>query len=268
MKKRITFLFVFLIPVIFLSDSCKKDNGGINIFTVDDDVTLGKQLRDTIAADPAHYPLLNELTYFEAYSHVRAVRDSILNTGLVQYGDFFAWEVHIIRNDTVLNAFCTPGGYIYFYTGLIKFLDNDAQFAGVLGHEMAHAALRHSTQQLTKAYGLQILISIVLGQNPSLLAQVAADLAAGLASLAFSRTDEYQADEFSVKYLYSTSYDSRGVAGFFQKMGGASQPPEFLSTHPSPENRIEKIMEVWTSFGGKTGNEYADVYQQFVNSLP
>ena len=114
----------------------------------------------------------------------------------------------------------------------------------------------------------QILLSILLGENPTVIAQIAADLASGLSSLAFSRDNEYEADEFSVKYLYETAYESRGIAAFFEKMEGAPHPPEFLSTHPSPENRSEKITEVWTSLGGKVGLEFEESYQEFKNSLP
>lgn len=270
MKIRVTFLAIILLPVMISLSGCKKDDGGsgFNIFTVQDDIDLGQQIETEIATNPAEYPLLSESQYPDAYYNIRRVRDSILNTGKVAYADEFEWSVHIIRNDTVLNAFCTPGGYIYFYTGLIKFLDYESEFAGVMGHEMAHAALRHSTEQLTKAYGITILLNIVLGQNPGMLAQIAAELAAGVATLAFSRTDEYQADEYSVKYLYPTSYDARGVAGFFEKISGSPQPPEFLSTHPNPENRIEKIMEVWQGLGGKTGNTYEQRYQEFKATLP
>lgn len=87
-----------------------------------------------------------------------------------------------------------------------------------------------------------------------------ASLAYGLGILAFSRDHEYQADEYSVKYLYQTFYDARGIADFFIKLEDAPHPPEFLSTHPSPENRIEKINEVWQSLGGKEGNLYVDSY--------
>ncbi len=271
MKKIQSLILVIIASSVVYFSGCKKDDnggGGINIFTVDDDIELGLQLHDEIASDPANYPLLSESQYPGAYQTIERVRDSILNTGLVAYDDVFTWDVNIIKNDTVLNAFCTPGGYIYFYTGLIKFLDNEAEFAGVMGHEMSHAARRHSTQQMTKAYGLQVLVSLVLGQNPSMLAEIAADLAAGLTALAFSRDDEYEADEYSVKYLYPTAYDARGVAGFFEKMEGEPQPPEFLSTHPNPGNRVEAIYQVWQDLGGKEGEVFAERYTQFKNSLP
>lgn len=267
MKRILNILPVLaVISVTFLA-SCKKDNG-INIFTVEDDKQLGLQMKQEIQSNPAEFPLLQPNQYPEAYAHMEEVRDAILNTGLVDFDTEFEWEVYIIKNDSVLNAFCTPGGYIYFYTGLIRYLDNYAQFAGVMGHEMAHAAERHSTEQMTKAYGLSMLLSVVLGENPNMIAQMAAELAAGVTSLAFSRDDEYEADELSVKYLYETSYDARGVAGFFEKMVGSAEPPEFLSTHPNSENRVEKIYEVWQSLGGKTGEAYPAEYLAFKNSLP
>jgi beta-barrel assembly-enhancing protease len=268
MKRAIGISFILAVMFLFFLGSCSDDNDGVNIFTVEDDMQLGLQMEQEIQSNQADYPLLSENQYPDAYQDLRRIRDSILNTGLVNYDTEFEWAVHIIHNDTVLNAFCTPGGYIYFYTGIIKFLDNEAQFAGVMGHEMAHAARRHSTQQMTTAYGLQMLLSVVLGQNPNMLAEMAADLAAGVAILAFSRDDEYESDEYSVRYLYETSYDARGVAGFFEKIDNASPVPEFLSTHPNPGNRIEKINEIWTELGGMVGEEYPEQYAEFKNSLP
>lgn len=258
---------LLMMALVFLG-SCNDDSNGINIFSVEDDKQLGLQMQQEIEANSAEYPLLSESQYPDSYEHISRVRDAILSSGLVAFETEFVWEVYILNDDSVLNAFCTPGGYIYFYTGLIKFLDDESQFAGVLGHEMAHAAERHSTKQMTKAYGLQVLLSVVLGENPGMITAMLADLAAGVAMLAFSRDDEYKSDELSVMYLDKTTYDARGVAGFFQKITGADLPPEFLSTHPNPENRVEKIMEKWTELGSKEGEVYTVRYQDFKNSLP
>lgn len=264
---------LFVIALILMSFSgCKKDktkDPTFNIFSVNDDIAFGQELKDEIHNNPSKYPLLGKLKYNDAYQNVYRIRDSILNSADLIYGDKFDWDVDIIHNDSVLNAFCAPGGYICVYTGIIKYLDNEAQFAGVMGHEMAHADRRHSTDQLTKAYGIQLLLSILVGNNPNQLAEIAASLAAGVATLAFSRNAENEADEYSVRYLYPTSYDSRGVGGFFQKISGiTSYTPEFLSTHPNPDNRYDHINEVWTELGGKTGQSYAGSYQDFKNSLP
>ncbi|MCB0581461.1 MAG: M48 family metalloprotease, partial [Phaeodactylibacter sp.] len=131
-----------------------KPGGGFNLFTPDQDMQLGQQVAQQIADDPAQFPVLPERGNEEAYAYIRKIRDKILNTGKVAYKDEFAWEVKIIKDDNTLNAFCTPGGHIYVYTGLIKFLDSEDQLAGVMGHEIAHAAQRHSTRQMTKIYGL------------------------------------------------------------------------------------------------------------------
>jgi predicted Zn-dependent protease len=261
---------ISLILITLVFSACKKegDESVINLFSVEDDIKFGQSLEEEIAANPQEFPILSEDQYPEAYDHIYRIRDSILNTGLITYDDRFEWKVYIIHNDSVLNAFAAPGGYMYFYTGIIKYLDNEAQFAGVMAHEMAHADLRHSTSMLTKKYGVQILLSIILGQANSQLADIVASLAYGLGELAYSRDNEYQADEKAVEYTYQTTYDARGIAGFFIKMDEAPRPPEFLSTHPSPENRVEKINETWQNLGGKVGNEYVDSYNAFKASLP
>lgn len=271
MKKYIFYVILPLLVVSVSFSGCKKDDDDPAtslFFSVNDDVQFGLDFKEQLEANPEEYPLLDPVQYADAYNHIYRIRDSIISSGLVDYTDDFSYEVYIVDNDDVLNAFAVPGGYLYFYTGIIKFLDNEAQFAGVMGHEIAHVAKRHSIKRLEKAYGIQLLFAIILGDNPSAMAQIAADLAAGLSSLAFSRNDEYQADEFSVKYLYNTSYDATGIAGFFTKMENAPQPPEFLSTHPSPDNRMEEIYTVWEELGGKEGNTYEASYQHFINSLP
>lgn len=268
-KFKSTIILTFAV-LMFTAVSCKKgsDESPINLFSVDDDIEFGKSVEAEIASNPQEFPVLDEAAYPEAYQHLNRIRDSILNTGMLFYEDKFEWKVRIIRNDTMLNAFATPGGYMYFYTGIIKYLDNEAQFAGVMAHEMSHADLRHSTSMLTTTYGVQMLLSILLGQANSQLADIVANLAYGLGELAYSRTMEFKADEKAVEYLYATSYDARGIAGFFIKLDDAPNPPQFLSTHPSPENRIEKINEKWVELGSKVGNEYVNSYNAFKASLP
>lgn len=260
------YTYILSLAVVLLASGCKKDDKSINIFTIADDKNLGLQVKNEIASDPATYPLLSETQYPAAYTYLRNLRDKILNAGAVKYKTEFAWELHIINDDNTLNAFCAPGGYIYVYTGLIKFLDTEDELAGVLGHEMAHADRRHSTDQLTKQYGIGTLVSIVLGNNQNQLT----DIAQSLVSLAFSRSDETEADEYSVKYLCPTDLNAAGAAGFFVKLDamGGTNPPAFLSTHPNPDNRVTKINQNKTDFGctGTLTNDAA--YAAFKASLP
>lgn len=264
-KSKLLFIIVLVILIVY---SCKKnpDDKSFNLFPLSKDIELGQQLSEEIAANPDEYPILSEMEYPLAYQHLRRIKDSILNSGEVFYKDDFVWEMKIIHNDSVLNAFCAPGGYIYVYTGIIKFLDTEDQFAGVLGHEIAHADRRHSTDQLTKAFGIQFLLGVLLGDDQDQLANIAASLL----TLQFSRTDETEADEYSVKYLCSTSYNAAGAAGFFEKIENQSQgySPVFLSTHPDPGGRVEDINANKNEFGCLGEELYQNTYLEFKNSLP
>ena len=144
--------------------------------------------------------------------------------------------------------------------------ENEAEFAGVLAHEIAHADKRHSTDQLTRAYGISALLEIVLGKNQGLLTQIATQLL----QLKYSRNHETEADMQSVIYMYPTRYDARGVKYFFERMAQQSggSGPEFLSTHPNPENRVEEIDKKWQELGGKEGELFTASYADFKNTLP
>ena len=267
---KVSFYLSLALATVLLVAGCKKDDNNpddntINLFSVDQDIQLGQDLRDQIAANPADYPILDPAAYPDAYGHLLRIRDEILNSGEVFYKDRFDWECYIIHDDNVLNAFCAPGGYIYVYTGIIKYLDTENEFAGVLGHEIAHADRRHSTDQLTKQYGISLLLDVVLGNNQGALS----DIAQNLVNLGYSRSDESEADEFSVTYLCPTDYKADGAAGFFEKIeaSGGSSVPEFLSTHPNPDKRVENIKGHAVDKGcngAVTDGQYLD----FKNSLP
>lgn len=244
---------------------CDKE-GNFNVFSLQDDKAFGAQVAAEIESNPAQYPILDSATYKTAYQHLYRMRDTILNSGKLTYRNEFSWRLRIIKDDTTLNAFCTPGGYIYIYTGLIKFLESEDQLAGVLGHEMAHADHRHSTDALSREYGISLILDIAFGKDKGALARVAA----GLTSLKYSRSHETEADDYSVIYLYPTEFDARGAARFFEKLlaQGATSPPEFLSTHPSPANRVDAILAKWTSLGGKVGGTFTSRYAQLKASLP
>ena len=259
-------LFTFTICIAFFGCKDKAGGGGLNFFSLEDDKTFGAQVAAEIDADQVTYPVLDSATHPEAYAYLYAIRDSILNSGKVVHKDDFDWRLKIIEDDSTLNAFCTPGGYIYVYTGIIKYLDSEDQFAGVMGHEIAHADERHSTAALTQQYGIDVLFSVLLGEDKGTLATIAQ----GLVGLKYSRGNESESDLRSVEYLYPTAYDARGAARFFEKIeeaGGASGPV-FLSTHPDPENRVEAIISHWESLGGKVGQTFESRYKDFQNSLP
>lgn len=254
-----SFLLVFLVACSF------------NLFPVSDDIQLGKQVKQEIESDPAQFPILNNPA---ARSYLQSMINQIINSPKVEYRKQFAYKVEIINDDNTINAFCTPGGYIYVYTGLIKALDNEAALAGVLGHEIAHAENRHSTQRMSKAYGASLLASIALGEDSGQLEQLGANLLTGLALLKNSRDDEMEADEDSFHYLQSTKWFPGGIKFFFEKVmsnKSSSIFQELLSTHPMPQDRLDQINELIKESGStsatKGDNLFKSRYRDFVKSL-
>src|SRR3989339_869067 len=152
------------------------------------------------------------------YRTAQKIFQPILQSPDVLYKNVFKYNLEIIKNDTILNAFAVPGGPVYVSTGLLKYLDSEAALAGVLGHEIAHAERRHATNRMTKQMGIQMLTQLVLGQNPSQTAMIASNLFVGLAFLANSRADEDEADRYSIDYLKDTRFYPGSVKFFFEEM--------------------------------------------------
>ncbi len=266
--RKLLSISILLSSIGFLS-SCGMTNGGgiksFNLFTIENDKDLGRQVAAEIDGNRKEYPVLDSAKNPVPYKYIYDIRNKILNSGQVKHKDDFAWRIRIIHDDKTKNAFCTPGGYIYVYTGLIKYLDSEEQLAGVLAHEIGHADLRHSTRQMTQLYGVDVLLSIIAGDKALIK-----DVSASIIGLKFSRTHETEADKASVTYLCATDYDAAGGAKFFEKIEaeGGGSIPEWLSTHPSPENRIEYFYTQALAQGCTGKETYKSRYQQFVRSLP
>lgn len=262
MKKLLYASFTCLALAGMLTLSSCESNDGV-IFSIENDISLGQQVAHEVDSTyRAQGKLLernsSNANTQKAYQHLDRIVNRILTSGEVKYKEQFPWTVKIIKEDETLNAFAAPGGQIYVFTGLIKYLNDEDHLAGVMAHEIAHADKRHSVKQLQRQYGISLLLSVALGNNASTLKQIAAQLSGSLAGLKFSRDAENEADVTSVAYLGgSKHYACDGAAGFFIKMEQESQQggtPEFLSTHPSPENRIQNIQKTAQDKGCSTSS--------------
>lgn len=238
---RILMSFAVLCMSIFLIQC------GLNVFPLSQDSQLGAEMDKEIRRNPTQYPILNN-SYVQMY--VQNVVNAILSSPKIKYKKNFPYKVTIINDDKTLNAFCTPGGYIYIYTGILKYLEDEASLAGVVGHEIAHAENRHGTEHMSTQLGAQVLLSIALGNNPTELAKTAANAGALLAMLKNSRDDETEADNSSFEYLRTTVYWPGGIKKFFEKMlsdknsrasRGSGGIDEWVSTHPLPQSRVENV---------------------------
>jgi len=159
------------------------------------------------------------------------------------------WAFTVI-DEPAVNAFALPGGKIYLTRGILPFLHNEEEMAGVLGHEIGHVTARHSAQQYTKAtsagVGLTLLSIFVPEARPI---QGVAETALGVLFLKYGRDDELQADRLGAEYTAKTGWDPRGVAGMLRTLqrldvasGSRKGVPNWLSTHPAPADRVERVL--------------------------
>jgi predicted Zn-dependent protease len=175
-------------------------------------------------------------------------RKVVAKSGALASG--YPFEFRVLADPKSINAMALPGGQIFITRGLLDKLDNEAQLAGVLGHEIGHVVARHSSQHLAKAQaagiGVAVLAILTADKNnpdkPSAAANAAA-IGAQLITLKYGRDDEMESDALGVRFMSETGYDPRamsGVMAVLKTLGGQRQL-EWLSTHPDPGNREQKI---------------------------
>jgi predicted Zn-dependent protease len=165
-----------------------------------------------------------------------------------------------VVDSPVVNAFAVPGGYVYFTRGIMAHFNNEAEFAGVLGHEIGHITARHSAKQYSNAQLAQI--GLVAGSVISPEFAQVADLASTgvqLLFLKFGRDAESQSDKLGVEYSTKIGYDAQEMAGFFQTLdqlrgqSGGEEVPTFMSTHPDPADREKKVAKEAAQWKRKVG---------------
>ena len=170
-----------------------------------------------------------------------------------ELADSFEWSVAVLESEQA-NAFCLPGGKMAVYTGLIPVTQNENAMAVVMGHEIAHALLRHGSQRMAQQKLVQmgsLAAGVALGnmeprQQQMVMAALGAGAQYGLV-LPYGRNHETQADEVGLMLAAAACYDPHEAIPLWQRMsalGGGQRPPEFASTHPDPANRIQILQSL------------------------
>ncbi len=228
---------VTLVMLFALGCGTAGGGGNFNLISVEEEWQLGQQLSQDVA------------------KQVRFNNDPTVNAYVQQLGQRIVartpapfnqlpWQFHVVE-DPALNAFAIPGGHIYVHTGLIASANSASELAGVMAHEISHVTARHTTEQISRQYGLSVLAGLVLGQDPGATQQIAAQIVAGGALARFSREAEGEADELGIQAMAQAGYDPRGMASMFRHLmkTGQSSPgrvEQFFATHPTTEERIRQ----------------------------
>lgn len=162
----------------------------------------------------------------------------------------FNWEFNLIQDDQTVNAWCMPGGKVAFYTAIMPICKDELGVAVVMGHEVAHAIANHGRERMSQGliaqFGLGTL-GAAMGQNPTATQNIfmqAVGMGTNIGMLKFSRSHESEADHIGLIFMAMAGYDPNEAPKFWERMtelSGGQQPPEFLSTHPSHETRIQDL---------------------------
>ena len=180
----------------------------------------------------------------------RATEELLREQGLAEDIQNYKWEFNLVEDDKTVNAWCMPGGKVVVYTGILPLTQNETGLAVVLGHEIAHAVAKHGNERMSEGLLAQLggtALSVALStQSPAV-----SDLflqAYGVGAqvgflLPYSRVQEAEADRIGLTLMARAGYDPREAVPFWKRMNekGGARPPEFLSTHPAPQTRIQEI---------------------------
>lgn len=208
------------------------------------------------------------------------IRDTYTNQYINQLGRRLAqiadprgipYTFYVVNSD-VVNAFSIPGGYVYVNRGLIERADNEAQLAGVLGHEIGHVVERHSITQMARAQNannvLTVLYGVLLRRNPSTVEQAGIQVGGSAVFAGYSRDAERQADRDGVAYMTRAGYNPHQLTAFFEKLMALekTQPSKiesFFATHPGTQERISDVQQYIASTPGANAPNLRNDTQAF-----
>ncbi len=237
-------LQILLIVVLFLSGCTTNPATGRSQFLTlktSDEIAIGEQSMPGLIQEYG-----GEVASTQLRNYVTSVGNRLAHHVEPQYQDL-PWEF-ILLDSSVINAFALPGGKVFICRGLMTEFSDEAQLAAVLGHEIGHVTSQHIDERLSHELGVTVLASIltraVAGGNYENLTRTIVGAGGQGYLLRFSRDQEAEADTQGLKYMTRAGYDPSAMLDIFEILSDASQgarPPEYLSTHPHPETRLETV---------------------------
>ena len=233
---QLTLWFTLIVVIGAGIFGCTEVIDDINIFSDEEEIELGIQFSHQIERE------------------MRLYSDPIVTAYIDQLGQHLAnhsqrknirYHFRVVNSD-VVNAFALPGGYLYVNIGLIRTAENEAELAGVLGHEIGHVVGKHSVKHLTRQLGLAAVVQLALGEDQSTLEQLIAGVATNGVLMKYSRHDEKEADEYAIQEMYDAGIDPEGIATFFEKLldvqkDKPSRLAQMFSTHPPTDERVTAV---------------------------
>ncbi|MAW61941.1 MAG: peptidase M48 [Planctomycetes bacterium] len=263
--KRALLLLLPLLPVL---PSCQTVEGTgrtqLNFYSIESEMEMGAEAYEAMLAEE------RVLTSGKDAQMVSRIGNRVARAAVELYPKYasqFDWEFKLIDSPDMVNAWALPGGKCAVYTGLLPVTQDEDSLAVVMGHEVAHAILRHGGERMSQNTAIGVAMvgaTIALKDRPSkerntILGALGVGSTVGI-MLPFSRDHESEADEIGLMLAAAAGYDPRKAIGLWERMGaqGGAAPPEWLSTHPSSQTRIKRLsrimpeaLDLYVAAGGK-----------------
>lgn len=254
MKKSLLLFLPFLLLLLLSECGSVPITGRKQLSLVPDQQVLSLSLQqygEFIKAAPKSTDHSNTILVQKVGRNIaNAVETYLRENGYAEEVKNYSWEFNLVKSGDV-NAFCMPGGKIVVYEGILPYTQNETGLAVVLGHEVAHAVAKHANErmsnQIATEYGTAAISTALSGKSAGV--QQAAAVAIGLGTqygilLPYSRKQELEADKLGLIFMAMAGYDPSVAAAFWQRMSQkGSSVPEFTSTHPSDNTRIQQIQK-------------------------
>jgi len=263
-------LFTGIAPLLLVLACARNPVTGkreINLMSTEQEVAIGKESHPSVIATMGLY----EDKRLQAFMNEKGKA-----MAKVSHRPDLPYQFYIV-DSPIVNAFAVPGGYVYFTRGILAHFNNEAEFAGVLGHEIGHITAKHAARsqksQLLSSIALiggAVLAPEVVGQNIEALQQ-----GLGLLSLKYSRDHESESDNLGVEYSSKIGYDAREMGDFFGTLKRLSDQsgqavPQFMSTHPDPGNRFTRVHQLAKDYQAKNPASYEvnrDQYLRLIDGI-
>ena len=254
-----------VLSVLFLF-SCKKTNENIihlnkENFTPEEEMVIGSIIKEEILKYPEEIKILDRNEYASAHSYVETLMNMLLNTDAVKLRNTYNWDLTIMHDDQLRNAFITPGGHLFVSTGLLKFIRSESELVSILGHEIYYADKGYVVKRLKQDYS--DLADLLLDKEEHAFLK---DLALDMNNISFATVEVKKADQYAIDLLCPFQYDAMGIKTFLESAENSTTNVTWLKTRPGDDNRKEEIRSLAQDCGAEEST-FADRYHAFKTKL-
>jgi len=255
-------LYIFFLTAVSLLWNCETPDAvisqEIDIFTIEHQITIGHVMDEQLLNMPEIYPILDKAQNKCAYDRVEVLFKTLLNTSTINNRRTFEWQIHLIDNNEISNAFSLPGGHIFLYTGLLKFIETESQLVAILGNEIAYTDNEYTLNTLRAEHGNSVMSDLSLGKKVPSLSEMLIDLP----YLGYDKATILQADSVSLALICPFQYDANSLKYFIEK-ATEEEIAWTISKGGNFEERIQKLSTAANSCGIEEAN-FEERYQNFI----